>query len=343
MNLTIKYRHVLLAVLFVFSSQSFGSVIPAEDSGYPADVDLVSKHLLTRLYLSPLPGKRPLVLLLGGSNPWLSYPPGNYRIERLTKNGYHVLTAQYFLGGNHREIVKDFPEFPNRCENIHIDSFWDQISKYVAAHSLRIDADLIGVIGTSRGGELSLLLASHYPGFKFVVAIVPSGIVFQGSSISLPRQPTWLHNGEAIPFLSFNLFSWTTIKSAINWLYNLERDPSQVETTQIHLDAMAGQEAIENVAIKVEKINGPVLFISGDKDNMWPSTKLSDMAFNRLVDKKFPHLARNAKDSRFPKLTSHIVFRGADHFVEEVTKPNAWDLILEHLEIFVSYQKSLQK
>ena len=44
-------------------------------------------------------------------------------------------------------------------------------------------------------------------------------------------------------------------------------------------------------SIAVEKINGPVMVISGTDDQLWPSTRFSEMVIERLEahDHPFPY------------------------------------------------------
>jgi len=119
-----------------------------------------------------------------------------------------------------------------------------------------VDHGEIGVIGGSRGGELALLLGSTFPEIKVVVGYVGSGIVF--CSEDSGRKAAWTYNGEPIPFLvPFSDFDEATIP--------------------------------------VEKINGAILLISGKDDQIWPSTRLSEVAITRLEESNhsypFEHLA----------------------------------------------------
>jgi len=58
-----------------------------------------------------------------------------------------------------------------------------------------------------------------------------------------------------------------------DWLsINLEHEPSVGPAT-----------------IRVERINGSVLLISGRMDRQWPSERLADIAFQRLQEHAFPH------------------------------------------------------
>jgi hypothetical protein len=59
--------------------------------------------------------------------------------------------------------------------------------------------------------KLALLLGSLYPQFKFVVAIVPSQVVFQGSNTTFYHYSSWTFKQQELPFVPFPNLSIATI------------------------------------------------------------------------------------------------------------------------------------
>jgi hypothetical protein len=55
--------------------------------------------------------------------------------------------------------------------------------------------------------------------------------------------------------------------------------------------ALRDERAVAHASIAVENINGPVMLISGVDDQLWPSTRLSKVAMERLRahDHPFPY------------------------------------------------------
>ena len=51
--------------------------------------------------------------------------------------------------------------------------------------------------------------------------------------------------------------------------------------------------AMKAAAIKVENISGPVLLISGTKDEQWPSMEMADAMMKRLEDSTFSHFTQH--------------------------------------------------
>jgi dienelactone hydrolase len=74
--------------------------------------------------------------------------------------------------------------------------------------------------------------------------------------------------------------------------------------------------------IPVERINGPVLLISGTDDQVWPSSLLADMAVRRLRDRAHPFSVEHAcyEGAGHGIMPPHpYAFFGVTHFVHPVT------------------------
>jgi dienelactone hydrolase len=97
-----------------------------------------------------------------------------------------------------------------------------------------VRGDRLGAVGTSRGGELALLLGAHFPDLEAVVSYVGSGLVFPSP---VGSEPAWTFRGKPLPWIS-------------NPFDVLQPKPEQFERAEI----------------PVERTNGPVLVISGDAD-----------------------------------------------------------------------------
>jgi pimeloyl-ACP methyl ester carboxylesterase len=308
---------LFLSLLF---HPSFDNVSPAEESGYPAGHFLQSTHLITQLSLSNAPGKRPLIILLHGSDGGMGMTNG--WSEAFHWNGFHVLGMTYFDKTGRYSI-------PTQLTNIRLESFAEELDQYLKVHGDVIDKDQIGIFGVSKGGELALLLGSLYPQFKFVVAMVPSHVVFQSSAISPVHHSSWTLDGIEVPFVPFPFpnDSLKTLKCVLSLMTSVISQ-QWVSCTDMHIAAMAGINALERTGIKVERINGPVVFVSGDADQYWPSALMSEMAQARLNRTGFAH----------PYL--HLAFRG-DHFAYG-TQEN-WDLIFDSLHAVVDYTNDKDK
>jgi dienelactone hydrolase len=52
---------------------------------------------------------------------------------------------------------------------------------------------------------------------------------------------------------------------------------------------LANPRLFEHAVIPVEDIRGPILFVSGEDDTMWPATPMTQIAERRAADRGFPH------------------------------------------------------
>lgn len=213
-------------------------------------------------------GKRPLLVGLGGSegaNAWASERWKPQR-ERFIEQGYALLALGYF----------GTPNSPEHLDRISLDGVHAAIMK--AAQDPRVDGRCIAVIGGSRGAELALLLASHYPDIKAVVAIVPGSAVFPALTDAMTT-PGFSSHDKSLPFVPM---TWAATPDLL--IGNLR---GAFETI------MHDEAAMQRAGIAVEKINGPVLFVSASQDEMWPSKEMADAMMQRLKERGFRHPAEH--------------------------------------------------
>ena len=152
------------------------------------------------------------------------------------------------------------------------------------AHS-GVNGERLAVIGTSRGGELALLVGATFPQITAVVGYVPSGVLWPGNDNTGRHQPgpAWTYRGLPLPYVM-------TATSYFDLQYT---DPAD----------------IARATIPVEKINGPVLLISGESDALWPSTQLAQIAMDRLAQAHHPHPDK------------HLHYPGAGHSIIQPYRP----------------------
>lgn len=218
----------------------------------------------SRLYLSE--GKnQPLIVGLGGSeggNAWDSDRWKKTR-DKFIEKGYAFLALGYFGA----------KETPEQLDRISIDAVHKAIIQ--ASKNHQIDSTRIAIIGGSKGAELALLLASYYEDINCVVAIVPGYAAFPALTFGASTS-SWTYKDIEVPFVPM---PWKAVPSAIR--HDLRK------TFEIMLE---DKEAVDKALIKIENINGPVLFVSARKDEMWPSTEMSEQMMIRLKNRNFQHV-----------------------------------------------------
>jgi dienelactone hydrolase len=156
------------------------------------------------------------------------------------------------------------------------------------------------VLGFSRGGEAALLVGSLFPDVAAVVALVPSGITGGGigADFSSMAKPAWTLNGAPLPLLPppWDPQSMKDAQDAAASGRPLAAAPGILRALE------SARDRIDEVAIRVERTRGAILMMSGQDDQMWPSTRLAEISEERL------------RAARFAYPFEHVRYPGAGHF-----------------------------
>lgn len=237
------------------------------------------RGLVGAFYDPPGPGRHPAMLVFGGSEGGLieawSYPGG------LSSRGYAVLALAYF----------GIEGVPSKLSMIRLEYFKTALDWL--ARQPTVDPRRIGIFGSSRGGELALLLGATYPQIATVVAHVPSHVVWAGCCDSL-APPAWTLGGKQIPRV-------VTVASPEAVARHENGQPH--EEVHTFLALLEDTSAVARGIIPVERIKAPVLLISGRDDRRWPSTYMADQVVARLKQHGF----------RYP--VTHLAYDDAGHAI----------------------------
>jgi len=227
------------------------------------------------LYYPAEGGPFPGVLILGGSNGGLY----EWLAQAFASNGFAALTLAYF---KYLDLPSELVEIP--LEYFHRAVAWMKGQAMVRAERL-------GVAGGSKGGELALLLASHFDDFQAVVAWTPAAHAWEGLSqkfFSADYVPvsSWALNGRALPFVQFKFFPEEKEKEMKGELNSfvaaherslIQGDPAMIQQATIH----------------VEKIKAPILLISGTEDQTWPADEFCRDIAAKLQKVRFAYEVRH--------------------------------------------------
>lgn len=229
-------------------------------------VDVRDEGLLAKLFLPPGNEPAPGVVVVGGSGGGLPLA----QAALLSNHGFAVLALAYF---GIAPLPLDLADIP--LEYFETAFAW-------LSRQPRVRAGSLGVVGTSRGGELVLLLGASFPAVGAVVAYVPSHVVHAAvSSRPTASGASWTRYGKPVAFLR--------IPPAAGGAGHAGTRDDPVPLTPQFLAALADAHAVEASAIPVERIGGPVLLISGKDDQMWPSSLMADRVMERLKANGFGH------------------------------------------------------
>lgn len=215
--------------------------------------DVREDGLVGRLFSPGGTGDAPGVLVFGGSEGGLS-PFAARQAALLASRGYAALALAYFKGEFFEPDGAE--DLPKTLTRVPLEYFGRAI-RWLRERG-GVDGDRLGVLGTSRGGELALLLGATYPELGAVVSYAGSGAV---ASSPEGDEPAWTRRGEPVPYFRFP-----------------EDGSSEIP-----------REELEGAKIPVERTNGPVLLIAAGDDAVWPSEELSRIAMDRLEGANRPH------------------------------------------------------
>lgn len=238
--------------------------------------------LVGTLFLPSTKSKTPVVIVLGGSGGGLL----EVLAAILASHGYAAFALAYFGA---ESLPLNLTEIP--LEYFEKAIVWLQKQD-------EMDADKLGVMGGSRGGELALLLGATFPEIKAVVAFAPSGLVWEGISFRETSQSAWSYQGVPLSFVP--LFFTPEFQEYVN---EQTAYGKPIAYTQLFLLNMEDESIVEEATIPVENINGPILLISGSDDQMWPSALFSEMVMERL------------KQNSHSYPSQHLSYHGAGHSI----------------------------
>lgn len=237
--------------------------------------ELGAEGTVGQLCIPPGHGRRPVVIVLGGSG-------GGFDLDKaatLSRHGFATLALAYFG-------VASLPEWLHGVPM----EYFAAAMEWLGAQE-EIDASRIGLLGVSRGAELALLLGSRFPQIRAVVAYAPSAVAWSsgGRDKSTGQTiPCWTQNGEAIPFAPLPLRGFIA-RSAIP--VGLLRRP--VKFRKLFQGALQNRGMVAKAAIPVEQTRGPILLISGGDDQVWPAARMAEMIVERLRSKRFTHAVKH--------------------------------------------------
>lgn len=229
-------------------------------------IDVADHGLVARVFTPAGPARRhPAILVLGGSEGGLESSSGEARL--LANQGYVTMALAYF----------NAPGLPEQLTNIPLEYFGTALNTLRARPD--VDPARVGIVGTSKGGEAVLLIASRHPEIKAVVAGVPSSVAWQGINMKnfADGAGSWTEGGKPVSYLAYDN---STPFDPTNWLKSIH---------DMYARSLAKVGDHADAAIPVERIAGPILLICGEADGLWPSCPMSQAVEARAKTHGFRH------------------------------------------------------
>ncbi len=144
--------------------------------------DVRDEGLVGKLFIPPGADRLPALILLGGSGGGLDWE----KAALLSSHGYVTLALAYF----------GIPPLPRTLRNLPLEYFATAI-RWLSCLP-QVDGNRLAVMGSSKGGELALLLAATFPEIRAVIGIVPTGVLWQG--FGKGPAASWTHGGRPLPY-----------------------------------------------------------------------------------------------------------------------------------------------
>ena len=195
------------------------------------------------------------VLVLSGSSGRIAID----RIRLLASHGAAALSLRWFGGPG---------QPPGICE-VPLETFAPALDRLASLN------DHLCVIGTSKGAEAALLLASRDQRIRAVAGLSPSAVVWANVGAGLKETPadglsSWSADGHPLPFVPYDP-AWTP--TTISGL------PSYRGLYEQSLRTFA--QRVPAATIPVEQITADVLLAAGDDDQVWPSERFAQQIKER--------------------------------------------------------------
>lgn len=211
------------------------------------------------------------ILMLGGSDGHMESL--SLMAAPLASRGFNVLTVSYFNSEG----------LPEKLEEVPLEYF-EKIFKWIE-NSKITDTKDIYIHGTSKGGELALLLASRYKQIKKVAAVEPHTYCFQALNglMSGKNVSSWSYQGKSIPFIQVDN----------DIFYEEQKIDIEKGTpfgfTSTYRKSIEKADNRSEARINVENSQADILLICGEKDNIWNSHEACREIVNHLENSDYNH------------------------------------------------------
>lgn len=166
----------------------------------------------------------------------------------------------------------------------------------------------IGVMGASMGGNMGLAAASYIPDISLVVALCPCDMVLEGYHESkrdgmgewCSGNSTYTWRGKPLAFQPY----YCTAREYWDTYTISSKKHKEMRAIEIFRHSEAEKPASEECFIKVENIQGKILFFAAEDDSMWETAKYVRRMEKRLQEHSFSYPV----ESHIYQYGTHFVF-----------------------------------
>jgi len=216
---------------------------------------IAEKGVLGNFYPAARAIRHPAVLLLGGSEGGLGSAAKREALA-LQAAGYNVLQLAYFRA----------PGYPQALAQIPLETF-DRGLDWLKAQPA-VNSQRLAILGSSKGAEAALLVASRRPDITVVVAGMPSSVAW----------PAFGWGDEPVTGAS-----WTSNGMDLATVPNTRFDALR-GVASVYDGVLTDTTARRGATIPIERSTAAVLLVCGGKDTIWPSCPMAEQL--RARDKR---------------------------------------------------------
>jgi pimeloyl-ACP methyl ester carboxylesterase len=197
-----------------------------------------------------IPGRAAVIMIPGAGGP-------NFQTSAaylLAARGFTVLSLPYYgLDG-----------LPQQLESIPIEYFSRAVD-YLRREYIGKDRKLV-LLGISRGTEAAAMLALQRDDIDGLILLSPSSVLNSGWGIGLKtRVPAWTLHGSPLPFMA-----------SVEGEDQVMRAQTPPYRTRARYDLRLDKLAADDPArIPFENIEGDLVLLACDQDEVWPSVRMS--------------------------------------------------------------------
>lgn len=212
--------------------------------------------------LYPIPDRKDkVVVVISGSEGGLKYT--RKCAQYLQDRGIPALALGYFKTQNTQKYLDRVP-----LERIGAAIKWLNQNGY----------QKIAVEGISKGTEYAFAAAIQYPMISCVIAKTPSWFYSEGMINKKPSGTScWSYADRELPYTPYKKRRFHMLKML--W------KKKEFNILEVNIGKTVNPESV----IPIEKIQGPILILSVEKDTIWPSKESGENLMKRLDEKHFPY------------------------------------------------------
>jgi len=196
-----------------------------------------------------------------------------------------VCIALHYFGGERQP--------PGICE-VPLEVFTEATDRLIEEGCERV-----AYVGTSKGAEAALLIATDDPRIRVVAAMSPSSVVWANTGpgidgVAWPQRSSWTRGGVPLPFVKYDE-TWQP-----------ERREGLVTYRSLYERSLQlGADDVSAATIPVEKAQADIILVAGGDDALWPSD-----VFAKSIAEQLALAGKNATLIHHPNAGHRVLFPG---------------------------------